>query len=111
METWMGDRGNFVIKGVTAQGDKFRPGDWAERLASVLADFGEDHRESFSPLVRPLCVEGLSCILVDGELAEKDPLAYCFVLDFAKDNDLVISQLPQAAGEGAHLVVCPPASA
>lgn len=96
----------LLIRGMTTQGKKFRPSDWAERLASVLASYGADHREAYSPLVRPVCVEGLPCVLLNKGLADLDPLAYNFILDFARDNELSVSE--QSMGEeNDQVVICP----
>ena len=43
----------FIIVGLTREGRKFRPSDWAERLCGVMSAFGADHRMSYSPYVRP----------------------------------------------------------
>jgi hypothetical protein len=59
----------FVILGVTRDGNAFRPSDWAERLCGVMAAFGGDHRMQYSPFV---------------------PMAYRFLLNSAKDNELKV---------------------
>jgi hypothetical protein len=50
----------FVIVGTTLDGSAFRPRDWAERLCGVMAAFGGD------------------------------PMAYRFLVNFAKDNELQV---------------------
>src|SRR5690242_17408995 len=78
----------FVIIGTTLDGKPFRPGDWAERLCSVMAAFGGDHRMQYSPFVHPVPVNGVRCVVVDVRLEEIEPMAYRFLLNFAKDNEL-----------------------
>ena len=78
----------FVIQGVTQDGRPFRPSDWAERLCGVMAAFGGDHRMQYSPYVHPVTSAGVRCVVVDRRLEEIEPLAYRFLLSFAKDNDL-----------------------
>ncbi len=78
----------FVIQGVTLDGKQFRPSDWAERLCGVMAAFGGDHRMQYSPFVHPVSVAGVRCVVVDVRLEEVEPMAYRFLLSFAKDNDL-----------------------
>lgn len=51
----------FVIRGVTLDGKPFRPSDWAER-----------------------------CVAVDKRLEQLEPMAYRFLLNFAKDNELQV---------------------
>ena len=78
----------FVIQGVTLDGKPFRPSDWAERLCGVMAAFGGDHRMQYSPFVHPITANGLRCVVVDVRLEEIAPMAYRFLVNFAKDNEL-----------------------
>ncbi len=80
----------FVIRGVTQDGQPFRPSDWAERLCGVLAAFGGDHRMQYSPFVHPVSAYGVRCVVVDVRLEELEPMAYRFLLNFAKDNELQV---------------------
>lgn len=78
----------FVIQGQTADGKPFRPSDWAERLCGVMAAFGGDHRMQYSPYVHPVTASGIRCVVVDKRLEVVEPMAYRFLLSFAKDNAL-----------------------
>lgn len=74
--------------GLTLDGERFRPSDWAERLCGVMAAFGGDHRMRYSPFVHPVTSDGVRCVVVDVRLEEVEPMAYRFLLNFAKDNEL-----------------------
>jgi hypothetical protein len=78
----------FVIQGITLAGEPFRPSDWAERLCGVMSAFGGDHRMQYSPFVHPVTANGVRCVVVDVRLEEVEPMAYRFLLSFAKDNEL-----------------------
>src|SRR5947207_3558724 len=78
----------FVILGQTKDGKPFRPSDWAERLCGVMSAFGGDHRMQYSPYVHPVTAAGIRCVVVDLRLEEVEPMAYRFLLSFAKDNEL-----------------------
>src|SRR2546423_15210964 len=80
----------FVITGLTGDGKPFRPSDWAERLCGVMSAFGGDHRMQYSPYVHPVTANGVRCVVVDLRLEEIQPMAYPFLLSFAKDNDLKV---------------------
>ncbi len=86
----------FFIQGITSNGRTFRPSDWAERLCGVMACFrpegsgGPNAHLKYSPYVRPTVLNGIKSVVVNEELREIEPLAYHFVLNFAKDNDLQI---------------------
>jgi len=78
----------FVIQGVTLDGQPFRPSDWAERLCGVMAAFGSDQRMQYSPYVHPVTAAGVRCVVVDVRLEQVEPMAYRFLMNFAKDNEL-----------------------
>jgi len=80
----------FVIKGVTLGGKPFRPGDWAERLCGVMSAFGSDGRMQYSPYVHPITSAGVKCVVVDLRLRDIEPMAYQFLVSFAKDNELEV---------------------
>jgi uncharacterized protein DUF3579 len=78
----------FVIVGKTLDGNTFRPSDWAERLCGVMSAFGGDNRMAYSPFVHPITANGVRCVVVDVRLEEIEPMAYRFLLGFAKENEL-----------------------
>ena len=80
----------LVIVGRTQDGKKFRPSDWAERLCGVMSAFGTEKRMKYSPYVSPGEWEGDKCVFIDGILYELSPIAYRFLANFAKDNDLML---------------------
>jgi len=82
----------FVILGVTTEGKTFRPSDWAERLCRVMAALGSDQRMQYSPYVHALTAGGVRCVVVDKRLEEIEPMAYRFLLGFARDNELQTRQ-------------------
>jgi hypothetical protein len=81
---------SFVIVGMTRNGEKFRPSDWADRLCGVLSVFRATKKMLYSPYVSPGNYNGQNAVFVDGHLQELDPQVYQFVLDFARDNNLQI---------------------
>lgn len=86
----------FFIQGLTCDGKQFRPSDWAERLCGVMSHFqppgnrGRHAHLQYSPYVRPTVLGGVKSVVVNEELRSLEPLAYHFVLNFAKDNNLQI---------------------
>lgn len=81
---------SLVIVGRTLDGKKFRPSDWAERLCGVMSAFGTEKRMKYSPYVSPGEWEGDKCVFIDGALYDISPIAYRFLANFAKDNELVL---------------------
>ena len=84
----------FFIQGITSDGKQFRPSDWAERLCGAMSCFspdgGRNSHLQYSPYVRPILLNGVRSVVVNEAIREIEPLAFHFVLSFAKDNDLQI---------------------
>jgi hypothetical protein len=85
------------IQGVTRDGRTFRPSDWAERLAGVMSSFRPGGAQpgshlSYSPWCIPTVIDGVKCVIVNRELRNHEPMAWDFVINFARDNDLKVSE-------------------
>ena len=92
----------YCIKGITPNGKVFRPSDWADRLCGVMSSFRPpdddgDPRFTFSPYVTPETIEDVKCVIVDTQLADIDVRALDFVLNFAKDNHLVLIEINETS--------------
>jgi hypothetical protein len=77
----------IIIEGITPEGRKFRPSDWAERISGRLATF-HHHRVIYSPLLKPGISDGNKCIILDKRLKETNPELYEHMLAFAHVNKL-----------------------
>ena len=85
------------ILGVTLTGRQCRPSDWSERLAGVMSQFRPGGPQpgshlGYSPWCIPTSVNGVRCVIVHPDLIEYDRMAWDFCMNFAKDNELQISQ-------------------
>lgn len=79
----------FIIRGITTQGSRFRPSDWADRLAGAFAVVDPNNRTNYSPHVQPTTLDGIRCVVVDKKLKTSDPNAYRFLQTFARSNELL----------------------
>ncbi|MFT3804846.1 MAG: DUF3579 domain-containing protein [Burkholderiaceae bacterium] len=89
---------SFLIVGLTTAGKVFRPSDWAERIGGVMASYRPGARVQaahlgYSPYVMPSLRGDLRCVRVDGRLNQIEPMAYQFMVAFARDNDLTVEDL------------------
>ena len=99
----------IFIQGITLEGKTFRPSDWAERLAGAMACFRPDGVRSgisayigYSPYCVPRVINGVKCVIVSEALREVEPMAWDFVMNFARDNHLQTSEaclLPEPSGD------------
>jgi hypothetical protein len=85
------------IQGVTKDGRTFRPSDWAERLAGVMSSFRPGGARpgshlNYSPWCIPTIIQGVKCVIVNRDLRDYEPMAWDFVINFAKDNNLKVSE-------------------
>jgi len=94
----------FFIEGRTRDGKSFRPSDWAERLAGALSSFRPEGAPrnagsfiGYSPFCVPRYIAGVKGVLVDEQLREIEPMAWDFVMNFARDNGLVVVEDPPLA--------------
>ena len=90
----------FCIQGVTQDGRSFRPSDWAERLASAMACFrpgggagGIGAFIGYSPYCVPTVEGSVKAVLVNEALRDLEPMAWDFVMNFARDNALRMTEV------------------
>ena len=85
------DKGKIIIEGITKEGEKFRPRDWALRMSDRLATYS-NRRLKYSPLLQPSenKAGGYKCVLLDPKLKITNPDLYNYILEFAKKNNLNI---------------------
>ncbi|GAP33811.1 DUF3579 domain-containing protein [Piscinibacter sakaiensis] len=95
---------SYYIQGLTADGKTFRPSDWSERLAGAMSSFrpggahaGRSGHIGYSPYCVPRVVDGVKCVLVNEALRAIEPMAWDFVMNFARDNGLRVVEVGPAA--------------
>jgi hypothetical protein len=84
------DLAEFVIQGVTKQGQTFRPTNWGERLSDMLATTGKDGRIVYSSYVRPIVIQGIPSVVVRFSLEHADPHAFELIREFVATNHLTV---------------------
>ncbi len=96
----------MFIRGITPDGQTFRPSDWAERLAGAMSSFrpegvmgGIGAFIGYSPLCVPRLIDGVKCVMVNEALKGVEPMAWDFVMNFARDNQLQLTEASAAADD------------
>ena len=87
----------LYILGTTRSGKTFRPSDWAERLAGVMSQFRPGGPQpgshlGYSPWCVPTSFGNVKCVIVHRDLRDYDVMAWDFCMNFAKDNELLVSE-------------------
>ncbi len=90
----------FFIQGITKEGRTFRPSDWSERLAGAMSCFrpggvkagGIGAFIGYSPYCVPRVINGVKCVIVNEALKDIEPMAWDFVMNFARDNGLQVAE-------------------
>jgi Protein of unknown function (DUF3579) len=91
----------FLIQGLTQDGRVFRPSDWAERLAGAMSSFrpggaakaGIGAYIGYSPYCTPTAVGEVRAVIVNEALRDIEPMAWDFVVNFARDNNLQMGEV------------------
>ena len=92
----------YAIQGITHGGRAFRPSDWAERLAGALSSFRPKVSAigahiGYSPYCIPRVLDGVKCVIVNEALRDVEPMAWDFVMNFARDNELQVLDMHMPA--------------
>lgn len=89
----------YFIQGITKDGRTFRPSDWAERLAGAMSCFrpggiqgGIGAFIGYSPYCVPRVIDNVKCVIVSEALKDIEPMAWDFVMNFARDNELQVAE-------------------
>ena len=89
----------LFIQGITSDGKPFRPSDWAERLAGAMSCFRPEGSAGgitafigYSPYCVPRVINGVKCVIVNEALRGVEPMAWDFVMNFARDNHLQLAE-------------------
>ncbi|PCJ31177.1 MAG: hypothetical protein COA90_07095 [Gammaproteobacteria bacterium] len=82
--------GKVIIQGITQEGNKFRPSDWAERLCGAVATYGPGRRIIFHPNVKLASHQGIKCVVIDASLENDDEMLFDFLSGFAEENKLQV---------------------
>lgn len=81
----------ILIRGITKEGNKFRPSDWAERLYYALASYDHNKRLVFNPLVNLKQGDKFKCFVINPKLEKAEPMTFDFLVDFAQTNNLEVT--------------------
>lgn len=61
-------------------------------MSGSLSTFGRDHRIRYSPLLQPLTIDGVKCVALDPKMQEQFPEMFNYIMGWAHNNDLVVSE-------------------
>jgi hypothetical protein len=93
----MADVSEFVIQGVTEQGEIVEPDDWWVKLLNQLNAAGGEGHVEYVAYVRPIVSAGIHCAVVLTALEQVDARAFLAVQAFVKAH-----QLKVRAGRGSR---------
>ena len=86
------EESGIIISGITEQGNKFRPSDWVERIASDFASF-EKRKLHYNNLVKPVMHGGEKRLFMANRFSQLNPQGFEFVVNFAMRNHLKVEQV------------------
>ena len=80
----------FVVQGITVEGDVFQPPDWAERLCDLLSRTGADGRKAYPSYARPMMIGGVNSLVVRTSLQKDNAQAFELIKRFIAENRLAV---------------------
>jgi len=89
--------GEFVIQGITVDGELFQLQGWAGMLCNLPGTSGTDGRPRHSSYVRPVVVNGVVSVVVRESLETVDPKAFADIKQFVAEHRLQVR-----AGRGSR---------
>ena len=87
----------FVVYGVTIEGQVFQQPEWAEQLCNMLGTTAQDGRLLYSSYVRPAIVDGVKSVVVRVSLELVDAKAFEMIKQFVAEHRLQVR-----AGRGSR---------
>jgi hypothetical protein len=90
------EESGIIITGITEQGNKFRPSNWLERLASCFASF-QNQKLHYNEMVKPIMHGGKKRLFLANRFSQLNPQGFQFVMDFAVRNHLQVEQVGESA--------------
>ncbi|MBI5889929.1 MAG: DUF3579 domain-containing protein [Nitrosomonadales bacterium] len=99
----------FVVQGVTVEGELCQPPEWAQQLCNTLAATGTEGLP-YSSYVRPVMVDGVAAVVVRVSLQLADEQAFEKIRRFVAEHRLLVRAgrgSRDAESTGAHPVYVP----
>jgi hypothetical protein len=89
--------GEFVVQGVTVDGEVFQLSGWAGKLCNLSGTSGSDGRPRYSSYVRPVVINGVISVVVRESLETVDFEAFAAIKQFVAEHRLQVR-----AGRGSR---------
>lgn len=80
----------WVLLGITQDGQIFSYPDWTEQLCGMLAEKSDHNRLSYSDYLHPVYIDGLPAVVLEAKLEEVDLESFKIVSKFAMENQLKV---------------------
>ncbi len=91
----------WVILGITLDGQVFNCEDWTDRLCGMLAERNDSNRVSYSDYLHPVYIDNLPAVVLEAVLEEVDPDSFRIVRKFALENNLKVRS-GRSSSAGKH---------
>jgi hypothetical protein len=87
----------FVVHGITVDGEVFQPPEWTQQLCDRLGTTGPDGRFLYSSYVHPVVIDGVAAVVVRISLQLVDEKAFELIKLFVAEHRLQVR-----AGRGSR---------
>ena len=93
----LSDVAEFVVQGITVEGEIFEPSDWPARLFASLPETGPGGKKDYTQFIKPDVIDGDSSLVVRIALKDAHPQAFAIIKKFITENGLMVR-----SGRGAR---------
>lgn len=93
----LSETAEFVIQGITMEGDIFQPPGWAERLCAAMPSDGGGVGEHHASYLRAEKIAGVQCVVVRASLQKDDSATFDKIRQF-----VAVNRLKVRAGRGSR---------
>jgi hypothetical protein len=87
----------FVVQGITVDGEVFQPPEWAQQLCDEIGTTTPDGRAPYSSCVHPVKINGVAALVVRVALQVVDEKAFETIRQFVAEHRLQVR-----AGRGSR---------
>ncbi len=91
--------GDFVVQGMTMEGEVFQPQDWAQELCAEIEKNAKNGRSAFPAYLHPVLIGGVHSLVVLSALKDAHPDVFDRVKAYIAEHRLVV----RAGRGGAYI--------
>ncbi len=82
--------GDFVVQGMTMEGEVFQPQDWAQTLCNEIEKAAKNGRSAYPAYVHPVLIGGVPSLVVLSVVKDAHPRVFEMIKAYIAEHHLVV---------------------